>query len=104
MGFAFGPLVPAIAPKARAPFSGVMVEQTQQTLNDGTNINRESKRIVARDNAGRIYQAREIHLPRRPDAESERLVLFTITDPVQHVFYHCSPVPKVCVAGSILTD
>lgn len=95
-GFGFGPAGMIISPKPQAPFSAVMVERMEETLSDGTNINRENEEAVMRDSVGRTYRARKII---RPAAAGERdtipRMMVTISDPVQHVQYVCSPV-KVC--------
>jgi len=92
--FGFGPAGTALSSKQHAPFSAVMVGQTQQTLNDGTNLARENQEVVMRDGMGRIYRGREI---KRPGAsEGARLMQVTITDPVRHLQYFCTPIRKVC--------
>src|SRR5208283_3907822 len=92
-GFGFGPAGMIISPKPQAPFSAVMVERMEETLSDGTNINRENEEVVMRDSVGRTYRARKII---RPAIASERdaipRMMVTISDPVQHVQYVCSPV------------
>lgn len=91
--FGFGPAGSSIAPKPNAPFSGVMLEHSEQTLGDGTTINHDNEETVMRDSAGRIYRARQIKMVGRPDAEPRMMV--TIVDTVEHMQYVCSPV-KVC--------
>jgi len=93
ISFGFGPAGGIISPKQHAPFGAVLVEQTAQTLNDGTNISRENQEVVMRDGMGRIYRARKI---KRPGKESELLMFYTITDPVRHVQYRCIPFRKTC--------
>jgi hypothetical protein len=89
----FGPAGTMISTKPNAPFSAVLVVHMEQTLNDGTHIARDNEELVIRDGLGRIYRARKI---KRPGAkEPEPWVLLTITDPVHHVQYSCSPI-KVC--------
>lgn len=41
--FGFGPAATVISAKPHAPFSAVVVEQMEQTLNDGTSITRDRK-------------------------------------------------------------
>lgn len=91
--FGFGPAGGTISSKQHAPFSSVLVEQSAQTLNDGTNISRESQEVVMRDGMGRIYRARKI---KRPGREAEFLMFYTITDPVRHLQYRCIPLRKTC--------
>jgi len=91
--FSFGPVGTAIPAKPHAPFSGVMVERLEQTLNDGTNIARESHIIVMRDSMGRVYRGRKMELPGHG---AERLIQAAIVDPVGRVQYLCSPVAKMC--------
>lgn len=91
--FGFVPAGMMIYPKPHAPFSAIMTEQIEQTLADGTTINRESEQTVMRDSEGRVYRARKIAMAGHPDREPRLMV--TIIDPVQHVQYICSPV-KVC--------
>lgn len=91
--FGFGPAGSTVSPKPNAPFSAVAVESLQQALNDGTTISRENQEIVMRDSAGRIYRAREI---KRPSAEGEKLIFFTVTDPAKHVQFRCVAPSKHC--------
>ena len=99
----FGPFGNGLSTKRNAPFSTVIVEQTQQTLNDGTNISREYEETVMRDSRGRIYRARKIIRPQHigpvpnaaPVPEHPPMMIITITDPVRHVQYFCSPV-RIC--------
>jgi len=88
----FGPAGALISPKAHAPFSARVVEQSQQTLSDGTNINRDSQEVVMRDGMGRIYRAR---LVKQPGGE-ESSPVFNITDPIKHVRYFCT-VRRTCI-------
>ncbi len=92
--FGFGPVGSAISTKQHAPFSAVMVEQMEQTLNEGTNIARENQEIVMRDGMGRIYRGRQTK--RAEATESGPLMLVTITDPVRHLQYLCSTFRKTC--------
>jgi hypothetical protein len=91
--FGFGPAGTMISTKADAPFRAVLVVHMEQTLNDGTHIARDNEELVMRDGLGRIYRARKIK--RAGAKEPEPWVLLTITDPVHHVQYSCSPI-KVC--------
>jgi|SRR5579871_5445325 len=93
-GFGFGPAGNAIAPVAHAPFSAVLVQQSEQTLSDGTTISREFRETVVRDSMGRIYRGRELRPPGARSSEPH--LLFTITDPVEHVQFVCNSVPKHC--------
>jgi hypothetical protein len=88
-----------ISAMPHAPFSAVLVEQMEQTLNDGTNISRDNEETVMRDGMGRIYRARKIKRMGRgatAESENEPLTLVTITDPVQHLQYLCSALRKAC--------
>lgn len=89
----FGPALSTIPPTPHAPFSAVVVNQSEQTLNDGTRITRENQEVVMRDGMGRIYRGREIKRP--GSTERDPRVMVTITDPVQHVQYVCTPM-RVC--------
>ena len=90
----FGPAGSLISEKSNAPFSAVALERFDQTLNDGTNISRKNQVIIMRDSEGRVYRGRE--LKRLGSGESERLVIFTITDPIKHIQLHCTVVTKHC--------
>jgi hypothetical protein len=83
-----------VFPKAGAPFSGVLIEQYEQTLEDGTRISREDHEVIMRDGLGRIYRSRPVH--RVGSAEGAAPQMITITDPVAHLQYFCSPFRKVC--------
>ena len=88
-----GPAGSTIAPQAHAPFSARLVEQRDQTLDDGTHISRSNDEIVMRDGMGRIYRAHRI---KRPGDDSDSGMLVTVIDPVQKVQYFCTPVRKRC--------
>jgi hypothetical protein len=92
--FGVGPAGTFVSAKPSAPFSGVLLEQFEQTLDDGTRIARENHEVVMRDGKGRIYRARTIQRP--GNSESEPLRSVTITDTVAHLQYFCSPFRKVC--------
>ena len=92
--FGFGPAGSTISEKLNAPFSAVAVERFEQTLNDGTNISRENRETVMRDSAGRVYRGRE--LKRSGNGERDPVVIFTITDPVKHIQFHCIAFHKHC--------
>ena len=93
--FGFGPARTMVPPKAHAPFSAILVERSEDALTDGVNINRENEEVVMRDGVGRIYRARKI----KPMGASVRnpvlRMIITITDPVEHVQYTCTPI-KIC--------
>jgi hypothetical protein len=84
----------AIRAKPHAPFSGVLVQQIEQTLNDGTHIAHENQQVVVRDGMGRVYRRHTIERPGRvaPSRDQgEPRVIATIIDPVAHVRYMCTP-------------
>lgn len=92
VSFGFGPAGNLIPPIKNAPFSGVLNSQIEQTLDDGTHINRESQEVVMRDSQGRIYRARTI---KRPGSNLHDFELITLLDPSQHLEYLCTPL-KIC--------
>jgi hypothetical protein len=92
--FGFGPAGSVISTKQHAPFSAVLVEQMEQTLNDGIDIARENQEVVMRDGMGRIYRGRQMKRP--AGKENASLMQITITDPVRHLQYLCTPIMKVC--------
>lgn len=93
ISFGFGPAGSTIATSRNAPFSAVVVQSFQQTLNDGTNISRENQEIVMRDSAGRIYRGREL---KRPFTDRGPFTFFSVTDPVKHVQFRCIAASKHC--------
>lgn len=94
--FGFGPAGTIISAKAHAPFSAVLVEHMEETLSDGTKITRENEEVVMRDGTGRIYRARKIiKAAEASERNASPRTLITITDPVQHVQYVCTPI-KIC--------
>jgi hypothetical protein len=90
--FGFGPAANMIPAIKNAPFSGVLNSQIEQTLDDGTHINRQSQEVVMRDSLGRIYRARTIKTIGSAPHETE---LITLLDTSQHLEYLCTPL-KVC--------
>jgi hypothetical protein len=94
LGFGYGLAGTLISAKANAPFSATVTAQTDQILNDGTTIHRETQETVMRDSAGRIY--RERSLPARPRGEANSFEMITIIDTVRQVQYVCSTFRKVC--------
>jgi hypothetical protein len=100
--FGFGPAATIVPSIANVPFSAVLIERTEDALVDGVSINREDQEVVMRDGAGRIYRARKINVESRvrsarPNAVPSPVprMMITITDPVAHVQYSCSPI-KIC--------
>ena len=100
--FGFVPAGTIVPPTAHAPFSAVLIERTEDALADGVNINREDQEVVMRDGAGRIYRARKIKVESRernarpiPLPSAAPRMVVTITDPVAHVQYSCTPI-KTC--------
>jgi hypothetical protein len=91
--FGFGLAGTIISTKPHAPFSAVLVVHMEQTLNDGTHIQRDNEEVVMRDGLGRIYRARKMNRPgaKQPDPR----VLVSIIDPVHKIQYSCTPI-KVC--------
>lgn len=94
--FGFGPAGTIVSAKAGAPFSAVLIEETQDTLsdgtNDGTNIDRKNEQVVMRDSAGRLYRARTIKAVGVPGHREVPRMLVTIADPVLHIQYVCTPI------------
>lgn len=90
--FGFGPAGLIISAKANSPFSAVLIEETQDTLSDGTNINRSNEEVVMRDSAGRLYRARTIKKPGFHGGRESSRTMVTISDPVRHVQYACPPI------------
>jgi hypothetical protein len=90
----FGPAGSVISAKPHAPFSAVLVEQAEQTLTDGTSITRDNQEVVMRDGMGRIYRGRKMR--GAGGRESESWMVITITDPVRHLQYLCTPIRKGC--------
>ncbi len=91
----FGPAGTMISAKPHAPFSTVLVERTEQMLNDGTNIAHDREEVIMRDGRGRVYRAQKFNRSLR--AEQEPFLMFiTIIDPVRDVQYRCFPIRKTC--------
>lgn len=93
--FGFGPAGTIISAKAGAPFSAVLVEEMQNTLSDGTNIDRKIEEVVMRDSAGRLYRARTIKKVGSGESRATSRMMVTISDPVLHVQYVCPPI-RIC--------
>lgn len=92
VSFGFGPAANMIPAIRNAPFSAVLISQSEQTLDDGTQINRESREVVMRDSQGGVYRARTIKNSRSNFRET---TLITLLDPSRHLEYLCMPI-KVC--------
>jgi len=93
--FGFGPAGTIISAKPHAPFSALLVDQIEEALSDGTNITRNNEEVVMRDGMGRIYRSRKIELLGASERNASSRMMVTITDPVLHVQYVCTPI-KVC--------
>ena len=91
----FGPAGMVVPPTAHAPFSAVLVERLEDALADGVNINRETEQVLMRDGMGRIYRARKINVKGNARVIAVPGMMVTITDPVEHVQYTCTPI-KIC--------
>lgn len=89
VSFGFGPAGTMVPLKQHAPFSAVFVTEFQQVLSDGTSITKQNEEVVMRDGMGRVYRARTVKSRGRELGEPRLMI--TITDPVQHVQYLCTP-------------
>jgi hypothetical protein len=92
VSFGFGPAANMIPAIKNAPFSAVLNSQLDQTLDDGTHINRENQEVVMRNSQGHIYRARTINIAGSNPHEAQ---LITLVDPSRHVEYMCTAL-KVC--------
>jgi hypothetical protein len=85
-------LIPSLP---NAPFSAMVNTESIRMLADGTSITLKNRRVIARDNAGRIFQERRLLVPE--DGKHESIVTqIEISDPVAHELYICKPREGVC--------
>lgn len=84
-----------IPPVQHAPFTSVVTAEWTKTLEDGSTVTRENRRIVVRDGNGRIFQERRWLVPKDSQADSF-LMRTEISDPATHIKYFCRPQEKVC--------
>lgn len=78
-----------------APFTATLSTEWDRTYSDGTTITLKSRRLIARDKSGRIFQERRLLVPE--DGQSESAIMRTeISDPQQHVVYFCFEREREC--------
>lgn len=73
-----------------APYSGVEVRSTQQTLANGNQIQRQDQSKVFRDSQGRVRRETTLQTP---DGQTRAMVM--ISDPVAGKIYELNPTNKV---------
>jgi len=78
-----------------AAFTATVNAAAVRQLADGSNIRVKNHRLIARDEAGRIFQERRMLVP--DDGQRESIVTQTeISDPVAHKLYICVPREHTC--------
>jgi len=78
-----------------AAFSATVNTEAVRQLADGGNIRVKNHRLIARDQAGRIFQERRMLVP--DDGKHESVITQTeISDPVEHRLYICVPRERMC--------
>jgi len=78
-----------------APFTATLSTEWDRTYTDGTTVTLKSRRLIARDASGRIFQERRVAVP--DDGKNEaRLLRTEISDPNQHTVYFCVEEERVC--------
>lgn len=87
-----GPIIPTIP---NAPFSAYVVTEWTHLLPDGTVGTIKNRRLIARDNAGHVF---EEHRNFSPDGDQHptRLAWTNYADPQRHEYYACSPANHLC--------
>lgn len=88
-----------VASLAGCPFSAVMEFESNQTLADGTHIQRKSKALIYRDSSGRIRY--ESYPPTYPEDASQSPRWVQIYDPVAGFMYSLTPQEAVAARSSI---
>lgn len=84
-----------IPPVQHAPFTSVVTAEWTKTLEDGSTITRQNRRVVVRDGNGRIFQERRWLVPK--DGQEESFLMRTeISDPAQHTKFFCRAQTRVC--------
>lgn len=84
--------VPAIP---NAPFTLTLSTEWVRALSDGSTITWTNHRLIARDNAGRVFQERRMLVPpTNPDAD--RITFVQWSDPTKGDFYNCQMETLVC--------
>jgi hypothetical protein len=85
-----------IPPVQHAPFTSIVTAEWTKTLEDGSTLTRQNRRVVVRDASGRIFQERRWLVPK--DGQEESFLMRTeISDPNQHTKYFCRPQDHVCM-------
>ena len=86
-----------ISPRANAPFSATAATLWVRTLADGSTVNLQNEREVARDAEGRIFQERATFVPSpNPKRAGSQVYATQYDDPTEHKSYRCVPPGKVC--------
>ncbi len=85
----------AILPLTGAPFSATIETEVVRILADGTTETVKSRRMVARDSAGRIFQERKRFSP-TGDTQPTATRALQYRDPNRHEFDDCIVAEKTC--------
>ena len=78
-----------------APFTATVNTEWVRLMRDGSSITLKNHRVIARDEAGRIYQERRYFVPDDGKREST-ITQIEISDPASHEQYICVPREQVC--------
>lgn len=77
------------------PFTATLSTEWVRTYSDGTTVTLKSRRLIARDARGRVFQERRLLVPE--DGKNESVILRTeISDPQQHTVYFCMERERAC--------
>jgi hypothetical protein len=85
----------AVPPIPDAPFTATVTTTWVRTLDDGATQTIGNHRIIARDNAGRVFQERHGLYP-EGDPRVNDIRQLEFADPSTNIVYYCKPMERVC--------
>ena len=84
-----------IPPIPNAPFTATVSTTWLRVLDDGSSMNVQNRRMVARDNSGRIFEQRRYLVP-AGDPREKLIHRLEYADPSTHMVYYCEPMRRAC--------
>ena len=84
-----------IPPIPNAPFTATVSTTWLRVLDDGSTMTVQNRRMVARDDSGRIFEQRRYLVP-AGDPREKLIHRLEYADPSAHVVYYCEPMRRAC--------
>lgn len=85
----------AVPPIPNAPFTATVSTEWIRNLDDGSTVKVQNRRMIARDNMGRVFQERRNLYP-AGDPRGSQIRQLEFADPRSRVIYYCQPDAETC--------